>query len=325
MSSAVNPRAASPAFAKAWGKQTGAIMRRTLIPFAVVAALTSLELSATVLIDDDDLAYIEEPAYDPLAEEYARREAEIAAEIIEGSIAPWAGEYHLGDGLAANVRLVMAPDRGFAAIWTGCMGVYGRSFGSVTQQGDRLLLNHEVPNQPGMFGNFSNVLVPVHMGKQAYLVGEEQMGEFVHAMNTGAEACPDFCGLYLIRSGDWDLMDSPGDPLHVRVTRVIEPDQEAVDGDFRWRKATVELDAGRDGGIRQGMEFYSSTAGWITDTITVVKVDDTSAVATVSAYDRLPIPVRAGTCVSTYFDDAIEKRVYGQPQRGCEDGVVAGR
>jgi hypothetical protein len=120
-----------------------------------------------------------------LAEEYARREAEIGAEIIEGSLAPWAGEYHFGDGLGANVTLVIAPDHGFAAVWTGCLGVYGRSFGSVIQQGDRLLLNHEMPNQPGEFGNFPNVLVPVRRGENFYLVGEQQMDEFLDAANSG--------------------------------------------------------------------------------------------------------------------------------------------
>ncbi|MES1263164.1 MAG: hypothetical protein ABUL69_02330, partial [Peristeroidobacter soli] len=75
----------------------------------------------------------------------------------------------------------------------------------------------------------------------------------------------------------------------------------------------------------EGMEFFSSTAGWITDTITVDIVNDTTSVATVSAYDQLPIPVQSGTCVSNYYDDSIEKRIYGRPQEGCEDGVVAER
>jgi hypothetical protein len=51
-------------------------------------------------------------------------------------------------------------------------------------------------------------------------------------------------------------------------------------------------------------------------------VDDTSAVATVSAYNQLPIPVQSGTCVSIWYDDAIEKRIDGQPQQGCDDGVI---
>jgi hypothetical protein len=114
----------------------------------------------------------------------------------------------------------------------------------------------------------------------------------------------------------------PERPLYVLVTKVIEPDLDAVDGDFRWRKSKVELDLGRDAGIRAGMEFFSSTAGWITDTITVDQVDDTSAVATVSAYNQLPIPVQSGTCVSIWYDDAIEKRIDGQPQQGCDDGVI---
>ena len=299
-------------------------MRRTLIAFVAMMGLASAGLSATEILQ----AYTED--YDPVVAEYARREAEIGTEIIEGSDALWAGEYHFGDGLGTNVTLVIAPHHGFAVIWNGCMGVYGRSFGSVTRQGGRLLLNHEVPNQPGLFGNFSNVLVPVRRGEQFYLVGEEQMAEFSQAVN---EECSGPCGRFLMRGG-WDEMvariptlaaeyagESSDKPLYVRVTRVIEPDREAVDGEFRWRKSTVELDLGRDGGIREGAEFYSSTAGWITDTITVVEVNDTSSVATVSAYDQLPIAVQTGTCVSTYFDDSIDLRIYGRPQEGCNDGL----
>ena len=157
-------------------------MRWTLIPVVVVVGLTSAGLSAHTVIDVDDVVYGEDFEYDPLALEFARRESAIKAELEAGTAADWAGEYYLGDGLGANVVIVMAPGHGFASIWTGCMGVYGRSFGSVTQQGGRLLLNHEVPNQPGVFGNFPNVLVPVRHGERVYLVGEEQSAEVVNAI-----------------------------------------------------------------------------------------------------------------------------------------------
>src|SRR5690349_6220872 len=308
-------------------------MRRALIPFVVVVGLASAGLSATEVIDEQNLAYTEEVEYDPLAAEFDRREVEIATEIIDGSPAAWAGEYHFGVGFGTNVTLVIAPDHGFAVSWTGCVGVCGRSFGSVTQQGDRLLLYYEMSNPPAMFGDLSNVLVPVRRGEQLYLVAEEQMEEFSRAGNWVYEDCPDHCGRFLLRDG-WDRMaeripklaaqysrESSDRPLYVRVTRVIEPDLDPVDGDFRWRKEKVELDVGRDGGVWEGMEFFSSTAGWITDTITVDKVNATSSVATVSAYDQLPIPVQPGTCVSTYYDDSIDLRIYGRSQEGCDDGV----
>jgi hypothetical protein len=240
--------------------------------------------------------------------------------------------------MGANVTIVMAPDHGFASIWSGCSGIYGRSFGSVTQQGGRLLLNHEVPNRPGVFGNFPNVLVPIRHGERLYLVGEEQVEGFVNAVDTGSEPCEEYCLGFFLRDSDRfatssRIPDLPSETgintldfaLFARVITVIEPDLDAVDGEFRWRKAKVELDAGSDDGVEEGMEFYSSTAGWITDTIRVVKVKDRSALATVSAYAMTPIPVRSGTCLSTYFDDAIEKRVDGHPQDGCDDATVAGR
>ena len=120
-------------------------------------------------------------------------------------------------------------------------------------------------------------------------------------------------------------VNSPDFALFARVIRVVEPDLEAVDGAFRWRKAKIELDVGRDGGVYEGLELYSTTAGWVTDTITIEKAGDATAMATVSAYDQLPIPISAGTCVSTYFDDAIEKRVDGKPHSGCDGGALVVR
>ena len=307
-------------------------MRWTLIPVVVVVGLTSPGLSANTVIDVDDVVYGEDFEYDPLAIEFARRQAEIKAELDEGTAADWAGEYYLGDGMG-TIAIVMAPGHGFASIWAGCMSVYGRSFGSVTQQGGRLLLNHEVPNQPGVFGNFPNVLVPVRHGERVYLVGEEQAAEFVAAIDRGSDPCENSCPDLFLRYQSTSIPDmaaetrvnSPDFALFARVIRVVEPDLEAVDGAFRWRKAKIELDVGSDAGVYEGLELYSTTAGWITDTIIVDKAGAATAMATVSAYDQLPIPISSGTCVSTYFDDAIEKRVDGKPHSGCEEGFAAVR
>src|SRR6188508_3426377 len=182
-------------------------MRKRLIPFVIAAGLVCFGLSASTVAEDTEVVYAElavgdasgDEEHGPLAEAYAQRAAEIQAELIDGSDAEWAGEYHFGDGLGVNVTFAISPNRGFVAIWTGCLGVYGRSLGTVTESNGRLLLNHEAPNQPGGFGNFSNVLVPVRWGERLYLVGEEQLGEFVNAVNAGFGECSGYCPTHFLR------------------------------------------------------------------------------------------------------------------------------
>lgn len=317
-------------------------MRRNLIPFAIAIAFVSFGLSASAVIEETDTAYIVdlagEETINALAEEFKQREAEIKAELAEvGSVADWTGEYYFGDGLGVNVSLVIAPGRGFAAYSSGCVGIYGRSYGSVSQRNGRLVLDHETTKRLGALDNFSKVLVPVRWGERLYLVGEEQMGDFINFVNSGREMCSGYCPTrFLLRRGEEELKVSGkpelpaeyvarllDEPLFSMVTKIVKPDREVVDGDYHWREATIELDVGRNHGIWQGMEFHSTTAGAITDTITVVEVNDTTAVAEVSSYDTQQINLRAGTCLSTYYDDALEKRVDGRPQSGCDGRVVA--
>ncbi|MES1263147.1 MAG: hypothetical protein ABUL69_02245, partial [Peristeroidobacter soli] len=261
----------------------------------------------------------------PLGEEYAQRAAEIQAELIEGSAAEWAREYHFGDGLGVNVTFAIAPNRGFISIWEGCLGVYGRSLGTVTESNGKLLLNHEAPNQPGGFGNFSKVLVPVRWGERRYLVGEEQLGEFVNAVNSGYGECTGYCPTkFLLRTGDEDLKQTGrpelpaeyaarllGEPMYARVTRVVEPDLEVVDDEYRWRKALVELDVGRNGGAWEGMEFSPSTHGESPDTFKIVKVADAVSLAEVTNFNSKAVAPEIGLCVSTH------------PQSGCAPAPVA--
>jgi hypothetical protein len=297
-------------------------MRKTLIPSVVAAALVGLCMSASAVVEEEDS--------EALDKEIDQRYDAIKAELETGSVADWAGEYGYGDGLGVNVGLALAPDHGFAYRWTGCLGVYGQNYGSVSDRNGRLVLDHVHPNKPGSFGGFSKILVPVPWGDRLYLVGEEQLGDFVNAVNSGSEPCSDMCTSFLLRADDRKakvtgqptlpaeyaarLLDKP---LYARVTKIIEGDQMAVDDEYHDRSATVELDVGRNGGLWEGMEFYATTGDLMTDTFTVVKVAESSSVASVQSYDDSLLAPKRGLCVSTRFNDHASK--------GCKEVSVAGR
>jgi len=87
----------------------------------------------------------------------------------------------------------------------------------------------------------------------------------------------------------------------------MERGQMAVDDEDHVRKATVELDVGRNGGLWEGMEFYATSGDFMTDTFTVVRVAESSSVASVRPYDDVLLAPKRGLCVSTRFNDHASK------------------
>ena len=141
--------------------------------------------------------------------------AEIAAELAGSTQAGWAGSYYEGDGLGANIRLELAPATGFVFEWHGCLGLYGRNYGAVTDDGSRLRLEPELANEPGSFGNIDVEFVPVTWGPRRYLISEDRVGEFCNAVNAGSEPRVHPQGRFLLRGGDETKSYDPAQPLPI--------------------------------------------------------------------------------------------------------------
>ncbi|OGV42527.1 MAG: hypothetical protein A2X46_04470 [Lentisphaerae bacterium GWF2_57_35] len=60
---------------------------------------------------------------------------------------PWAGEYYCGDGLGVNVSLLLAPGAGYVFEWHGCLGLYDRNYGHVTETNGRIRLSFAFKNE----------------------------------------------------------------------------------------------------------------------------------------------------------------------------------
>ncbi len=131
------------------------------------------------------------------------------SEAIEHELAglpnhPWAGSYYEGDGLGANIRLLMAPDHGVTATWHGCMGLYGANEGLVAARADGSLQFDFLWRNQETFGGFAEQLLPVTWGERHYLVSTQHLLDFVDAINTGDEPRQQAYGMFLLRAGDED-------------------------------------------------------------------------------------------------------------------------
>src|SRR5437762_1117844 len=66
---------------------------------------------------------------------------QVREEIKTLGIHAWVGDYYWGDGLGANISLILAPQAGFLFEWHGCVGLYDRNYGAVIWANDRLRLS----------------------------------------------------------------------------------------------------------------------------------------------------------------------------------------
>lgn len=192
---------------------------------------------------------------------------------------PWAGTYYEGDGLGANILVVLAPDSGVAATWHGCLGLYGANEGSVLTEPDgSLAFRFNLPNEGFAF---PEEVVRVPWGERRYLIPPERMIDFVDAIHHGHEPRSGPHGMFLLAEGDeWKpvegLPELPephagllrSEPLEVGVLAV-----ETVPYGYAFycnRRFRVTLDHGMNDGIVPGMTLQPAgeVDGWISARIT---------------------------------------------------------
>jgi len=111
----------------------------------------------------------------------------------------WAGTYFAGDGLGANVALMLAPEAGFVATWHGCMGLYDHNHGRVLDVGGgRLLLEFERPLDEGILRHeVSREMLVVEWGERRVLLREEDLEKYLDDVASGAEPARFHEGMYL--------------------------------------------------------------------------------------------------------------------------------
>ena len=252
--------------------------------------------------------------------EITRRETRIAGELEEGGAPAWAGKYRRGDGLGVNVNVSIAPKGGFVFTWYGCLGRYDANYGAVAEKNGDLAFEFELPDSPGSRPGIASAFVPVRWGDRQYLIALDQAREFANAVNSGREPCQQSCSEFLLREGD-ELIDVNGrpempkewaryllaKPIEAEFVRLletsVEPDtQGSADEPYAWRRMTIQISAGRNQGVWEGMTFYDTApdAPGIEYTVVAVGTDGATAQSTelltgLGELDSATLPAKLST------------------------------
>jgi hypothetical protein len=237
----------------------------------------------------------------PFDEEFiAETEARFAAIEAESEYLgahQWAAEYYEGDGLGANISVVLAPQEGVAARWQGCTGLYGLNHGTVTQDDTGRLRFAFRRSNPRGFGGFPESVVPIRWDERRYLIPADELLSFVNAINLGREPRRHPQGRFLLASGDEQRTIS-GPPtlpppyawfirsqsLTATVTdvRALEQIQDEWSCSKRYE---LDLDRGAQDGLVPGIELAVLEPIDIrNESVTITSVTSNSAVAKFMSY-----------------------------------------
>ena len=260
----------------------------------------------------------DERKFTPVAEASAEtRTQAIADEMRNLQDHAWAGEYFHGDGLGVNVSLLLAPESGFVFIWRGCLGVYDRNYGPVTQDGDDVTLHCEFANHRQGFRGIATSLRPIRWGERRYLIPDDQMIEFCNAVNSGVER-DGASGRFLIRIRDGErvrpVVGNPElpepyarllleDEIRGTVTEIRETTTRSGRSGIKFINTDVTLDIGTAQGVFEGMELYVHETESI-QTVRVTKAGERTSVAHVQRIDSPRPRAKVGWKVSSRFHRA---------------------
>jgi len=186
-----------------------------------------------------------------------------------GKESEWMGNYHYGDGLGSNARLVISEAEGFYYRNSGCVGLYELDYGSIRWvEGNVQLLGTQQRND----GPRRDILVPVRWGERHYLLWKDQLLDFVNAVNAGMEPCQEICFQFFLKDGEQERVP-PGvpqlpapyrdyllsRPITAKVIAVVQAKTHRLgDGDagMTERITRVVIDQGSRYGVRDWMTLY---------------------------------------------------------------------
>lgn len=301
-----------------------------MAPLAVLA-LTTIPATSVGSQDWRD----EDPRFSPEAEKKVEeiREA-VDREVATLDATHWAGRYYYGDGRGLNVYLAIAPKSGFAFESHGCLGLWGRNYGSIQEKGGSVTLSYELANGGGSDTTFSDDLNVIRWGKRRYLVASADLINFCNKVNSKSEPRDEADGSVLLKRGDWKhrvtgLPQVPTKyrsyllktPIDGKITSVTLPEPTEDDEESFWREIPATLNVGEKDGVLPGMKFHvtesSDDLHGVFMYVTIEGVEEHSSKAIIAQHscDGEEPPPEVGWTVSTL---PSSRRDEGDPPGGGE-------
>jgi len=204
----------------------------------------------------------------------------------------WAGEYYYGDGLGANIYLILAPQSGYLFEWHGCGGLYDRNYGTVTWDKSSLRLSFTFPNRADGFLGIAEQFIPIPWGDRKYLVPANDIVGFCNDVNYGYEPRKGLHGFHLLRLGDEkrEVKGFPAVPEKFKpylLARPIEAEIIGVGkhvtspgvGGGKFRDTPITLNCGKKKGLLAGMKLHVVKPEDIIGSVEIKKVDEDRAEA----------------------------------------------
>ena len=196
---------------------------------------------------------------------------------------PWAGDYYCGDGLGANISLILHRKPATCSSGTD-LGLYDRNYGPVAWTKGRLRLSFSVPNQRQGFQGIAEEFIPVTWGERQYLVPANDMVQFCNEVNSGDEPQEGIHGCYLLRRGD-EEKDAQGFPAvpeafkrfllrHPIQAEIVDVGKVTLRSDSKFKETPVTLNRGKKQGLLAGMALQVVKPDNLVEAITVTKVEE---------------------------------------------------
>lgn len=178
-------------------------LRGTVLTSILALVILTAPSIALAVIHDEATAEVRR-GHVSVAARWEAARLDVLAEIRRRRGSGWAGSYYAGDGLGGNVSLDLANDAGATLLVGGCTGILQRALGSVTSDGDVLVLR--LTDSLGSSARETTWrLRPVRWGDRQYLLEEDEIVAFVDAIRSGTEPRSRIQGHHLLRDGDQDL------------------------------------------------------------------------------------------------------------------------
>lgn len=187
-------------------------------------------------------------------------------EMIEletaGANEEWAGRYQSSDGPTVTTDFAWSPVSGFIVWWYNCSRPTSAraNHGSVVFENGVLKLTPEVTESvPGSFA-IASEYVPVRWGAQHFLIPQDQVRNFIYAINSNFE--PEVES-YLLKVDD-NLKKRKGRPgvsseyaRYLGMKPILATISKVEPKTDQWYP-NVTLNAGSRKGVITGMKFYRS-------------------------------------------------------------------